>query len=282
MIHGAKSIVSNAAYKKISHQIKVIPLESPSSKVAKYWWDKSTNGKLVLNNTLMSNDMGWSDTIELDASGTSGELRCKNIVLQSSIDSLAGAFHRSSLVTISPRYIVKNTLHMPITVMPFSGSLQDVMKKAIQLRIHLNSYDKQRGVTLKPGESTICYHFHNISPENVDISSRWIAFCVNAVRSDRGNLRNKWHIIPTDRMDLFHYGEHDGLDTMCGILQVKVHQSGIHRSILITINHSSLPPYRIENRSASHSIQFVQDDDDATVFTLPPMHSCGYTWYVCV
>jgi hypothetical protein len=44
------------------------------------------------------------------------------------------------------------------------------------------------------------------------------------------------------------------------------------------ISHSSIPPYRIENRSASHYIKFVQDDDDAIVFELPPMHSCGFTW----
>jgi hypothetical protein len=70
-------------------------------------------------------------------------------------------------------------------------------------------------------------------------------------------------------MDLFHYGEHDGLDTMCGILEAKVHSSSFG-GILLAILHSVRPPYRIENRSSSSYIQFVQDDDDATLF--------GYTW----
>ncbi|KAL7513251.1 hypothetical protein ACHAXN_010303 [Cyclotella atomus] len=48
MIHGAKAIVSNSAYKKVSRQIKASPLECPHVNVASYWWDEDTNGKLVL------------------------------------------------------------------------------------------------------------------------------------------------------------------------------------------------------------------------------------------
>jgi hypothetical protein len=73
---------------------------------------------------------GWSDSIELDAAGTNGELHCKKIILNTSIDSLAGPYHRSSLVTISPRYIVKNMLHISITMIPVSGSQRDVIRKA--------------------------------------------------------------------------------------------------------------------------------------------------------
>jgi hypothetical protein len=45
-----------------------------------------------------------------------------------------------------------------------------------------------------------------------------------------------------------------------------------------TISHAAVPPYRIENRSNTHFVRFAQHDDDAVVFELPPMHSCGYTW----
>ncbi len=45
-----------------------------------------------------------------------------------------------------------------------------------------------------------------------------------------------------------------------------------------TISHATVPPFRIENRSNTHHLRIAQYDDDAVVFELPPMHSCGYTW----
>lgn len=149
-----------------------------------------------------------------------------------------------------------------------SGSLQDVIRKAQQLRDNPTPHDKNEELILRPGESTICYTFHDLTFEGVESSRKWVAFRVNTARSN--NMpQAKWHIVPTDRMDLFHYGEHDGLDTMCGILEAKVHSSSFG-GILLAILHSVRPPYRIENRSSSSYVQFVQDDDYATLF--------GYTW----
>jgi hypothetical protein len=116
MIHGAKSIETNATYKKVSRQISAIPIECPKENLLKHWWDETTNGKLVLKKIPMNNKVEWSESIELDAVGTNGELLCRNVVLNTSIESLAGAFHRSSLVTLSPRYVIKNLLHIAITV----------------------------------------------------------------------------------------------------------------------------------------------------------------------
>ena len=277
LIHGAKSSETNATYKKVSKQISVIPLESPKECVIKQWWDQETNGQLVLKNIGINNQVEWSENLELDAAGTTGELICKRVILNTSIDSLAGAFHRSNLVTISPRYCVKNLLHISITVMPLCGSQRDVISKSLQLRENPTAYDERANLTLKPGESTILYSFHDVSFKGVDNSRRWLAFCVNAARSRGGHMKAKWHLVPTDSMDQFYFGEHDALDTMCGILEAKVHTSA-GGSMLLSISHSAIPPYRIENRSLAHSIQFVQDDDDATIFELPPMHSCGYTW----
>jgi hypothetical protein len=128
---------------------------------------------------------GWSDSIELDAAGTNGELHCKKIILNTSIDSLAGPDHRSSFVTISPRYsyIVKNMLHISITMIPVSGSQRDVIRKAQQLRDNPTPRDKIEELVLRPGESTICYTFHDVSFEGVESSRRWVVFRVNAARS---------------------------------------------------------------------------------------------------
>ena len=64
---------------------------------------------------------------------------------------------------------------------------------------------------------------------------------------------------------------------MCGIIEAKVHSSD-GGSTVVSIAHAPVPPFQIENRSSTHYLQFVQDDDDAVVFELPPMYSCGYTW----
>ena len=64
---------------------------------------------------------------------------------------------------------------------------------------------------------------------------------------------------------------------MCGILEAKVHNSA-EGSMLISITHAHVPPYCIENRSSDHYIRFVQNDDNAVVFELPPMSCASYTW----
>ena len=64
---------------------------------------------------------------------------------------------------------------------------------------------------------------------------------------------------------------------MCGILEAKV-QNSAEGAKLISITHAHVPPYCIENRSSDHYIRFVQNDDNAVVFELPPMSSTQYTW----
>lgn len=59
---------------------------------------------------------------------------------------------------------------------------------------------------------------------------------------------------------------------MCGILEAKVHTSD-GGSILMSLTHAAVQPFRIENRSNDHYLRFVQDDAQAVVFELPPMNS---------
>ena len=63
---------------------------------------------------------------------------------------------------------------------------------------------------------------------------------------------------------------------MCGILEAKVHKSA-EGAMLISITHAHVPPYCIENRTSDHYIRFVQNDDNAVVFELPPMSCASYT-----
>ncbi len=82
---------------------------------------------------------------------------------------------------------------------------------------------------------------------------------------------HQWHLIPVDLPETHYLGEHDGcFDTMCGIMEAKVHSSE-GGTLLTSISHCDVPPFRIENRSSDHYLRFCQDDAEAVVFELPPM-----------
>ena len=268
---------------KSDREMSVIPLECLRKEVAENWWDENSNGRLVLQqHAIKDRNTGhhlaeWSEKIELDTAGTSRSIQCGQYIMNANIESLAGAFYRSNLITLAPRYIVKNMLHIEVNILSLSGSLHEAMQKVRHLS---NGLTKQEGkfiLRVGPNESTIISNFVDVSfVKGIEKSHRWGAFRVNS--SQRGDgLQNKWHLIPMDKIGSTYFGEHDGIfDTMCGILQVKVHLSDGTR--VVSITHATVPPYRIENRSNDHTLRFVQNDSDAIVFELPPMHSCGYTW----
>lgn len=255
-------------------EISVIPLECPRKDVAERWWDSVCNGKLVWTQHATRSDIIhqiWSEKIELEKAGTSVEIQSHHMTFSANIVSLAGVFYRSKLITLAPRYILKNMLHIGVTILPVCGSKSDVLRKARQLRQRLTDHDEKNIVCLDPKESTIMYNFTVANK-----SHRWVAFCVNSSR--QGNdYKCKWHLISLDKIGSTSFGEHDGLnDTMCGIVEAKIQISDGAR--VVSLIHASIPPFRIENRSNDHILQFVQDDDDAVVFELLPMHSCGYCW----
>ena len=111
LMHCSKSDETNATLLQGSRQISVIPLECPRKAVVRNWWDEGTNGKLVLNKNAIVDDkshiVDWSERINLEAAGTNGEVHCDCYVLQAQIESLAGAFHRSNLIKLTPRFIGK-------------------------------------------------------------------------------------------------------------------------------------------------------------------------------
>lgn len=184
---------TNERYKNVSRAISVLSVEYPSRRVAEQWWNPKTNGALVIQKRAKIEQKGkgvirWSDKIELDvgkttllltilvqafrylttfsllAAGTHGEIECNNqFIFNVSIDSLAGAFHRSNLINITPRFIVKNMLHIHVSIIPLIGGLYDALRKARQLRQELTKQDEKLKQDLSPGDSLLLYHFHNIS-----------------------------------------------------------------------------------------------------------------------
>lgn len=160
--------------------------------------------------------------------------------------------------------------------MPFAGGPRDARKTATHLRECLSEIEEKSLINLSPGESTIVYNFQSFR-QVTDRSYRWVALRVNARRFG-ASFKCKWHMIPLDVMKSNLFGEYDGVnDTLCGIIEAKVHWSKAG-SVLTSITHVDTPPFRIENRSQTHYLQLAQDDDEANIIELPPMHSCGYTW----
>ena len=129
------------------------------------------------------------------AAGTSGEFQCGKIIVNAKIEPLAGAFHQSKLICFTPRYVIKNNLHIAISLLPLSGSLRDTTRKASQLRQKQDEHLKKK-IDLAPGQTTILFNFHTIS-HGTDKSYKWIAFCVNASRYG-ATFKKKWHLLPSE------------------------------------------------------------------------------------
>ena len=281
LIHGSRTQKSNEKYKKASREISIIPLQSPSQNMmAREWWDQASNGELVLQKGPIEEHgrsiVDWSKPIELEAAGTDGEIHCHRYIFNCSIDSLAGVFHRSNLISFTPSFIVKNMLHIAVSIMPLYGGVHDAIRKASHLRQTMKAEDLKRKIDLAPGQTTVIYNFHNIA-SGVEKPYHWVVFCVNASRYG-ANYKSKWHLVPVHNIDSYQFGEHDGCsDTMCGIVEAKVHRASTG-SMLVSIVHAAVSPFIIENRSSTHHVRLVQDDAEAVVFELGPMSSCSYTW----
>ena len=100
MLHCDNEGEKNAGKRK-RKEISVIPLQNPTKVVLGQWWDEQRNGGLVLAKHAVTdednNRVDWSEKIEMDAAGTSGEVHCSAVVFSVSVESMAGIFFRSNV-----------------------------------------------------------------------------------------------------------------------------------------------------------------------------------------
>lgn len=101
--------------KRRRKEISVIPLENPSAKVLGQWWDEQRNGGLVLAKHAIGVD--WSEKIQMNAAGTSGEVNCSNAVFSVTVESMAGIFFRSNVshVLYCPSHLITRLLTILFT-----------------------------------------------------------------------------------------------------------------------------------------------------------------------
>jgi len=267
-------------------EVCILPIEAATLDTAKVWWDEPTNGTLVLNHPPLNSRgkslVDWSSRVGLDAVGTLGECRCRSFVFGVSIETLTGAFYQSNSIAFTPRYVVKNTMHIPITVLPIAGLLSEVEKMAKRmtdsgLDATLRKYKIRPDAFTSLGldHSTIIYQFEDVSKisEEKD-KDRYFLLRVDATSY---NYLEQWHVVRADTFGSFYYVEHDGVrDFPAGIVKVDVQLVG--PTIITSVMISPRSPFRIENRSNSQYIQFVQDDPKAVVVELPPMSFCSFSW----
>lgn len=221
MLHCHNEGEKNASKRK-RKEISVIALENPTMAVFGEWWDER-NGRLVLAKNAIKdekNSVKWSEKIGMDVAGTSGEVHCSsNIVFSVSVESLAGNFFRSNLIRFTPRFVVRNTLRMPISLIALSGSTAEAIQKTRRLRYFQSNCDTRTKVDLAPGESTVIYSFSHAGSIG---KLKWISFRVNA----DNNADSKWHLVRLDKNGSTYLAEVGRRNVMTSIIDVTVNRSG--------------------------------------------------------
>lgn len=80
-------------------------------------WDKEKNGPLSQIPIVFDRaGRRWSRTFNVDAANTAGPLETSGATLGVSVSALTGQFHRTRVVTLYPRFIVRNFLGIPLEV----------------------------------------------------------------------------------------------------------------------------------------------------------------------
>ena len=170
----AMTHVAGKKEKNDQREVSIIPLEGASLEGLNTWWDESANGQLVMNppplNSKGKSLVEWSKGIGLDAVGQLGECKCKKFIFGVSIETLTGAFYRTNSIVFTPRFIVKNCMHIPITILPVSGIMPDVERLAKRMTEH-GLFSTLRKWKMRPDaftelhldQSTVVYQFEDAS-----------------------------------------------------------------------------------------------------------------------
>ena len=153
----------------------------------------------------------WSNRIKLDAAGTSFELNCGSHLLGTSIETLTGVFHRSNLVTILPRYILKNECRIEIELIPVLGSLQDTKNLCKRLNaqqeliniVHDMSLMKTK---LNFEDSTMIQLFSPLSL--VSLTGIKQRFLLVRFHEDQASVDCNWKVISADSSGLTYFPVH--------------------------------------------------------------------------
>eukprot|EP00518_Triparma_eleuthera_P023023 CAMPEP_0197561062 /NCGR_PEP_ID=MMETSP1320-20131121/24421_1 /TAXON_ID=91990 /ORGANISM="Bolidomonas sp., Strain RCC2347" /LENGTH=1592 /DNA_ID=CAMNT_0043122663 /DNA_START=58 /DNA_END=4832 /DNA_ORIENTATION=- len=254
------------------------------------FWGDSTNGNCVSqkNLDLTSRDVPvkYSDKIGLDNVGQEGEIACGNLIFGVTVETLTGIFVESNLITFTPRFFARNKLARSIVLVALRGKKEVVTKAGAVQKLWLDGQFEETQVLVEPGENAVIYYFDDLNTGSGGggggginsvgaAKERFICF---RTQQPTGGYSEKVHIVPADRLDTVHFSERSSTHTVDSIIVSKNTKSGA--STVVTIEDSScMPPFRIENRSADHSLLLVQEgENDAEPIFLEPLTWCNYAF----
>lgn len=127
--------------------VMCIPVSEPQQDNLERYWDKEDLGDIkIIDNMRFKPDVrhmtaptagmksamktdenrkevivDWSNQVGFDNVGTTDELRCGNLLLGVSTDTMTGVFVSSNICTFWPRFVVQNSYPFDLRVIPLSG-----------------------------------------------------------------------------------------------------------------------------------------------------------------
>jgi hypothetical protein len=221
----------------------------------------------------------WSQYFDV-APGNTGELTttCGSFSVQ--VNPLPGLFHRTSAVTFFPRFIIVNQLPIGVIIRPVMGTLPTMAPST--------TINPQNPIELSPNESGILYAFTQLSLHRTFevgeeiIHKRWI--WVQALGASSSNHSRPISLDDIGEIDVWlpiiQTPGLDNTDSSASKLLISASVMLQDSLVVVTLRDiSKTPPYRLENRSLTHSLEYRQRHNLLSNWqTLAPGAWTSYVW----
>ena len=238
------------------------------------FWNSTLRGKLeCIPPAFDQLGRKWSKEFEL-RSGNNGELETSCGVFGVKIAPLAGVLHRTSVVTLLPRFVVVNRLDFSVYITPqsipygddssFSGQVLDALRSLISSNDHTGlTPDFHHTHIVDPGDSRAVYHFPSLRQPSAqtDGLKRCIVLQSTAGRSlsdskgSDGVESDAQPIVVDELGQQYVWLAQVGKPKAVVCATVSVETPCVY---IVLQNASAHPPYRIENRSCTATLVYKQ------------------------
>lgn len=188
---------------------------------------------------------GWSSYLEVHQVGVNIEVKGSGYVLSCEVSVLPSQFRHTKVVTLYPRYVVKNRLEQALQVTPVMIDKHGLAK--------LSSNEDRLMAQLEKNDALIVYKFEGSAKASAAIRARDTTMTVDIDGAKMG-----------DWMPNVPLGSNSSYDAWAqspmgdGPL-VRTTVQHIGNTIFANMtDNSKVPAFRLENRSALHSLRYIQ------------------------
>jgi hypothetical protein len=271
------NLLPNLGLINSNQRTAVTSLIPNNGNVAYSLWDNTQENLHLQRPTFDERGRHWSQYFDV-APGNTGELQttCGSFSVQ--VSPLPGLFHRTNVVTFFPRFVIVNQLGINVLIRPVSGPVSLTMPLITTNTIELSS-----------NSSGVIYAFTQLlgceSKTERMIIKRWI--WVQESSMTTLNSMSPSHPISLDDLGEIYLwlplqtnsnlkGEDD--DSTQSRLLISATVMLQDNIVVVTLKDaSSTPPYRLENRSLTHVLEYRQFSSSAW-HTLNPGSWKSYVW----